>query len=589
MAMTCCDKYDNTGNEWGMPNNSITPGGGGIGGGGFGGGMGNGSASDDGDKLGIDNTIKGWDGTKASDSSKDAVGSDNDIYHEANSWTNKVTVTFSGSSAQVTTSDSKILTNVSNGYVAIDMLTNSVSGVEIELKGSSTDGGVKIYGEKKFKLTLNDLSLKSTKGPAINSQCKKRVFLHVADGTSNTIEDAATYTDDPYYLDATQSEDRKGCFFSEGNVIMSGTGVLQVTGNYKHAFCTDNSFIMRPGASLVINGAAKNGLHVKGNDDIGVKIMGGYIYANVSGSAGKAIKCDLDVEILGGTLDLNTSGNAVYDSDDKDTSSASGIKTDGSIIISGGEISAKSTGSGGKGLSADTDINVSGGEITIATNGSKYTYSQELTSSPKGIRADGNITISGGAIKIAATGRNDGAEGMESKATMTISGGDVQVYAYDDAINAATALNITGGYVYAYAINNDGIDSNGSFTISGGTVIGAGTSAPESGIDCDNSSRFLINGGDVLAIGGTLQASPSSSSGSYCAVCSSASVKKGAALKVLDSSSKTMVTFTMPRTISGGTMLISSSSLKASNTYTVTADGTTLCSFTTSSKIVSAK
>lgn len=95
------------------------------------------------------------------------------------------------------------------------------------------------------------------------------------------------------------------------------------------------------------------------------------------------------------------------------------------------------------------------------------------------MKADGNITISGGKLNISVTGASDGSEGLESKATLTISGGEIYSYAYDDAINAASAINITGGKVYAYASNNDGIDSNGSLVISGGLVIGVGTSAPD--------------------------------------------------------------------------------------------------------------
>ena len=125
----------------------------------------------------------------------------------------------------------------------------------------------------------------------------------------------------------------------------------------------------------------------------------------------------------------------------------------------------------------------------MTTTGGKYTYSSNLTSSPKGVKADGNITISGGKLNISVTGASDGSEGLES-----ISGGEIYSYAYDDAINAASAINITGGKVYAYASNNDGIDSNGSLVISGGLVIGVGTSAPESGIDCDDSNSFKING-----------------------------------------------------------------------------------------------
>ncbi len=551
------------------------------------GGMG-GSVSDDGSAPDIDNTIYPWDGTKASDAGNDTPGSDNDIYHEAVTFNKKVTVTYSDRDASVVTSDNEISYRTDGAYVTIDFATAGLSGVEIELKGSTSDGGLKVYGGKKYKLTLNGVSITSQRGPAINNQCKKILFVHVADGTNNYLTDVATYTDDPYYLDPTQSEDRKGCLFSEGSIVMSGTGVLSVAGKYKHAVVTDKLFTMRPGANLVITEAAKNGLHVKGDSDSGrgVSILGGYIYANISASAGKAIKTDLNFEISGGVLDLNTSGNAIYDEDDKDTSSAAGIKTDGSIIIKGGTISAKSTGSGGKGLNSDSEIIISGGQTSVATCGDKYTYSR-LSSSPKGVKADGNITISGGELKIATTGRNDGAEGLESKAEMNISGGNVQVYAYDDAINAATAINISGGVVSAYSRNNDGIDSNGTLTISGGTVLGSSTSSPECGIDTDSSNGFKINGGNVFAVGGSLQSLPSTASAQYCVSATGVTATKGATITVTDASSNRITSFEMPRSISGASIFISSSGFKANTQYTVSANNQSLFTFTTSSKIVS--
>ena len=435
---------------------------------------GGGNGSDDGDAPDFDPIITGWDGQKADDAAMDIVGTNEDIYWEANGFGGSkavtVTVTYSGSSATVTTSDTSVEYYTDGAYVTIDMLTHSVKNVEIVVSGKSDDGQLKIYGEKKFKLTLSGVELTSSKGPAINDQCKKRAFVHLTEGTTNRLTDAATYSEEPRYLNggSSASEDRKGCFFSEGNLIFSGTGVLEVKGNYKHGIVTDGYFYTRPGVTIAVTGAAKNAIHVKGDQDdgIGVYIAGGLIYANVSSTAGKGIKTDLDAEIVGGKLLLNTSGNATYDEDEKDTSSSACIKTDGSVIISGGTHTLKSTGTGGKGINADGEIRVSGGETTVTTTGGKYTYSSNLTSSPKGVKADGNITISGGKLNISVTGASDGSEGLESKATLTISGGEIYSYAYDDAINAASAINITGGKVYAYASNNDGIDSNGSLVIS---------------------------------------------------------------------------------------------------------------------------
>lgn len=542
---------------------------------------GGGNGSDDGDAPDFDPTIIGWDGQKADDAATDIAGADEDIYWEANGFGDNggvtVNVVYSGSSATVTTSDTSVGYYTDGAYVTIDMLTNSVKNVEIVVSGKSDDGQLKIYGEKKFKLTLSGVELTSGKGPAINDQCKKRAFVHLTEGTTNCLTDAASYSEEPRYLNggSSVSEDRKGCFFSEGNLIFSGTGVLVVEGNYKHGIVTDGYFYMRPGVTIAVTGAAKNAIHVKGDEDdkIGVYMAGGLIYANVSSTAGKGIKTDLDAEIAGGRLLLNTSGNATYDADEKDTSSSAGIKTDGNVIISGGTHTLKSTGTGGKGINADGEIHVSGGETTVTTTGGKYYYSQSLTSSPKGVKTDGNITVSGGKLNISVTGVSDGSEGLESKATLTVTDGEVYSYAHDDAINAASAINISGGKVYAYASNNDGIDSNGSLVISGGLVIGVGTSAPESGIDCDNSNSFRINGGTVISLGGTLQSTPSTSSTQRSVDYNGVSATKGSKICVLNSSETPILTFEFPRTMSGAAFFFSTPDIASGASYTVSSGG----------------
>ena len=277
---------------------------------------GGGNDSDDGDAPDFDPTIIGWDGQKADDAATDIAGADEDIYWEANGFGDNdgvtVNVVYSGSSATVTTSDTSVGYYTDGAYVTIDMLTNSVKNVEIVVSGKSDDGQLKIYGEKKFKLTLSGVELTSGKGPAINDQCKKRAFVHLTEGTTNCLTDAASYSEEPRYLNggSSVSEDRKGCFFSEGNLIFSGTGVLVVEGNYKHGIVTDGYFYMRPGVTIAVTGAAKNAIHVKGDEDdkIGVYMAGGLIYANVSSTAGKGIKTDLDAEIAGGRLLLTLPG-----------------------------------------------------------------------------------------------------------------------------------------------------------------------------------------------------------------------------------------------------------------------------------------
>lgn len=529
----------------------------------------------------FDPAISSWNGEKADDAASDKVDPANaDIYHEANTFTEKVVVSYSDKEATVTVAEgSKVNCSVSGTYVVIDMLTNSVKDVDIIASGKCSDGQLKIYGNKKFMLTLDGLDLTCSKGPAINDQCKKRVFVHLPAGTDNSLTDATSYSDEPYYLNGANpdDEDRKGCFFSEGNMIFSGTGVLRVAGKYRHGIATDGYMWMRPGVTLVVTEAAKNAVHVKGDsgDGIGFHMAGGLLYTNVASLAGKGIKTDLDAVIAGGQLMLNQSGDATYDESEKDTSSASGIKTDGNVVISGGTHIIKSTGTGGKGINSDGTIQISGGTTTVTTSGEAYYKSANITSSPKGVKAEGDITITDGTLNIAVTGsgKYGSPEGLESKSVLTIDGGTVYSYATDDAINAINGLSINGGYIYAYSVSNDGIDSNGYLHINGGVVIANGGTAPEEAIDCDNSSKYLINGGTVIGIGGNCMQAPSSSSKQQVAIYNGLSLSKGDVIAIINASGTPLSTYEIPRGMSRMTLTFSSPDMKSGETYTISSGG----------------
>lgn len=524
----------------------------------------------------VNSDVAPWTGVWASDAAMDTVGSDADFYYEANSYSNLVVVTFNGTTASVESSNSNIKTNVSGAYVTIDMLTNSVSCVEIVALGSSADGGLKIYGDKKFKLTLSGLDLTSKKGPAINSQCKKRMFLHLTNGTTNRIADAANYTDDAYTLPGSYDENRKGAFFSEGHIIVSGQGALVAEGNFKHAIATDGYYYQRPGTTIAVTAAAKNALHVKGDDEdmIGAWFKGGVFYARVASTAGKGVKCDYDIVIDGGKFDVETSGNAEYDSTEADTSSAAALKSDTHIEINGGDLVFKSTGSGGKCINCDGSLTINGGNLNLTTTGKRYEYNRNTTSSPKAIKVDGAIIINGGVTDINVTGASEGSEGMESKSSITFNGGEMMVKSYDDGINAKSDITINGGKIYTYGTNNDGMDSNGKLTMKGGLVIGVGSNAPETGVDVDVSSNWKIEGGTMIGFGGSMMASPSTASSQCMLVYNGLSATAGQEITLLDSSNNVIVSFEYPLTKSGATLLLSCPEIVKNSTYKVWQGGT---------------
>lgn len=95
---------------------------------------------------------------------------------------------------------------------------------------------------------------------------------------------------------------------------------------------------------------------------------------------------------------------------------------------------------------------------------------------------------------VKATG-GEGSEGIESKSVLTVNEGTVAALCYDDCMNASNSIVLNGGNIYCYSSGNDGIDSNGTLTITGGVIVSSGTTSPEDGFDCDQNT-FKITGGD---------------------------------------------------------------------------------------------
>ena len=267
-------------------------------------------------------------------------------------------------------------------------------------------------------------------------------------------------------------------------------------------------------------------------DSGNVYLEGGTLNITVTAAAAKGIKADGDMKISDGDITVKTTGGGAWDSDDKKTKASSCLSADGNMTISGGTLNLTSTGAGGKGINGDGTLTATGGTVTIKTSGNAVVasssgsistvnssqqldrYDSDYKSSPKGIKIDGAITISDNAV-ISVTTTGAGGEGIESKTSIDITGGQVTVNAVDDAINAsynddtkslsnAGDLTISGGYVYARSTGNDGIDANGNVYIKGGLVYAIGTTSPEVAIDANSEEKkkLYVTGGTIIAIGG---------------------------------------------------------------------------------------
>lgn len=266
------------------------------------------------------------------------------------------------------------------------VVLKSSNKVKYVLEGSSDNGSFKIYSDSRFVLTLNGVSLKNPTGAAINSQKgltnnkDKQMYLHLADGTENTLSDGAKY------VSTSDTEQEKGTIFNEGEIIFSGKGKLNINSQGKNGVASDDHIRFRPGSKIFIQ--ASNGHGVKGKD--GIFVSGGVLNISVSKDGAKGLNSDANIEVKGGRTTIVTSGKSAISNENGivDTTSCAGIKCDGFFAMQKGIVNIKSTGEGGKGLNIKQDIELKGGEINIVALGSKG------LSSPKGIKGDQNCSVS---------------------------------------------------------------------------------------------------------------------------------------------------------------------------------------------------
>lgn len=343
----------------------------------------------------------------------------------AGTATNNPGTVLSGSDAAETTSyhaaDALTLTFTDSG------ITGSGSGVEISgtaltisepgtylLTGSCTDGSVKVKkGTADVTLILSDLSLTSSTTAPITCGKSSVVTMVAADGTTNTLTDAAQ-NNDTEYPDNTDAE----------NAVIKGKDGAQV--------------VLCGSGSLTLNANGKNGIK--------------------SGTADSETAQDASLTIRELTLTINAPVNDA--------------------------------------INAEQLLNVESGTLTL--NAADDALHCDL------VMNIGAVGTEGPTLAI-----TNAYEGIEA-AALNIASGDIDITCQDDCLNAGNSsltnydfeINISGGTIRAYTTAGDGFDSNGTMTISGGDIeVWTANAADNQPLDADGS--ITVTGGTVLAAGGS--------------------------------------------------------------------------------------
>lgn len=353
-----------------------------------------------------------------------------DSEFDDNEFKNKITINFNGTDKPTidpaVTEGVEITTYDEKG--SAHLIIKSEKKINYVLKGSSDNGSLMIFSQRKFKLTLDNLTLSNDAGvPAISSQTKKRCFVETV-GIVN-IKDAEAYSlGKAYKKSEEEMYDAKGAIFSEGELIFCGKGMLNVKGRYKHAICSDQYVRISDGI-VNVNGAKKDGIHT--ND--AVLVYGGTL--NISGitvvapeaSARKSngIECEKGyIVIKGGEINIESPEIGIYAS--KEDFTKNDVMTEKSFIyIDGGTINIATSELKGHGISSNSHLIIKNNAVI-------------------------NIKALGGSAKGLKTGCNlvESKSDLE-KGQIVFAGGTVNLFSTDKVLDPEDNLYIWSGTLNA--------------------------------------------------------------------------------------------------------------------------------------------
>lgn len=491
---------------------------------------------------------------------------------DAGSTSSDSSVSINGSIVTITKPGSYIVTgSLSNGQLVVN---------------SAEDGTV--------ELVLSGVELTNASGSAIQVLNAQDVLITLADGTNNKITDGANYA-----VTGSDEDQPNAALYSSSDLVIAGTGALVLTGNFNDGITSKDGLIIQNG-NITVN-AVDDG--IRGKDF--VVISSGTIQVTSGGdgvksdnaedaekgyvlvedgtvtitSAGDAISAETDVLIKDGNFTLVSGGGS--SATIAEDVSAKGIKGTISVVIDGGTFAIDSADDA---IHSNTGIVVNNGQFTIQSD-------------DDGMHADATLKIVNGEIDIVQA-----YEGLES-ALVEINGGSIQMITSDDGINVAGGndgsgmgggpgggggprgnrqqdtfaasgsymLTITGGSILVNA-EGDGLDSNGSMTMSGGTVVVFGPPRSGNG-SLDYNGTFNITGGYLIAAGSSGMAMTPSDSSTQSSLMVNFTNANAAntTVAIADTSGKVIAVVQPVKTFQ--TLLVSSADLQQGQSYKVLVGG----------------
>lgn len=425
-------------------------------------------------------------------------------------------------------------------------------------KGKSNNGRIIINNDTTFSLILDNLNLRSNTGSCIWIKNNYKSSLILPEGSVNFLTDASSrdsldLSNGCLYSKGTIGFLGKGTLNVEGNYkhgissskninidkssininnvlnngihcdkfhMYSGTLFLNLTNNASKGIKAKESISIHGGTIsgiatgdvLIENGETSYCTFLKSNSNI--YISSANLNLKHLGKGGRCLSADGTIQIKQGSLFLESNGDGgeyTNSNEEKDYYTSKCITANKNIYIERGNISLLSKGQGGKGLDCSDSLFLGRKDDDFINNDSLFiqveTFGSALVDNieedyrkgcPKAIKADNYVEIYSGNFYLYTHG--SGGEGIECKNALVTRNATLLINSYDDAINVEKRGSIYGSNIYCHSQNNDGIDSNGKFTINYGIVVSISEHEEDESFDT-NPNKFFINGGIVFGIG----------------------------------------------------------------------------------------
>ena len=316
-----------------------------------------------------------------------------------------------------------------------ETLSITEAGIYV-ISGSAEDCTIRVEAadDAKVQLVLDGVSITNADFPAIYVVSADKCFVTTTD-SENSLNVTGSFTSD-----GDTSTD--AVIFSKDDLVLSGTGSLEITSNYG------------------------NGISCK--DDL--KITGG---AYTITSAEDAVEANDSIAVCGGDFTIAADKDGLHCENDEDNSV-------GWIWIAGGSFNITA---GSDGIQATTGLQIDDGQITVsASEGLEATYVQvnggtvDISASDDGINATSKSSymdvvaeFNGGEITI-VMGQGD-TDAVDSNGSVYVNGGTLDITAYTSSFDYDYTAQLNGGTVI---INGSQVSEIPAGMMGGGMGFGGG-------------------------------------------------------------------------------------------------------------------